>query len=71
MTGGCGSPAYTAAKHAALGLARRGAIELAGTQIRVNCVGPGVTRTALWQNSRDIGASKNGISATPATGDVH
>jgi NAD(P)-dependent dehydrogenase (short-subunit alcohol dehydrogenase family) len=34
-------PAYTASKHAVLGLTRAWAVEFAGKSIRVNCVAPG------------------------------
>ncbi|OGE54877.1 hypothetical protein PENARI_c005G02786 [Penicillium arizonense] len=40
-------PAYTASKHAVLGLTRSWAIEFAGQGIRVNCVAPGGTDTAM------------------------
>lgn len=39
--------AYTAAKHALIGLTRALAIELAGTQVTVNAVCPGFTNTPL------------------------
>ncbi|KAL3474454.1 dehydrogenase with different specificitie [Aspergillus californicus] len=40
-------PGYTASKHAVLGLTRAWAQDFAGNNIRVNCVGPGGTDTAM------------------------
>ncbi|KAK4048330.1 hypothetical protein OIV83_004852 [Microbotryomycetes sp. JL201] len=54
VSGGVASIAYTAAKHAAAGIAKRGAVELAKTQIRVNTLAPGLVATKLWQNSQDM-----------------
>ena len=42
-------PAYTASKHAVVGLTKEMGLELGETGIRVNAVGPGVTRTALTE----------------------
>jgi meso-butanediol dehydrogenase/(S,S)-butanediol dehydrogenase/diacetyl reductase len=42
-------PAYTASKHAVVGLTKEMGLELGTTGIRVNAVGPGVTRTALTE----------------------
>ncbi|KAF2688432.1 oxidoreductase [Lentithecium fluviatile CBS 122367] len=42
-----GNPAYTAAKHAILGLTRVAALDLAGDLIRVNAVLPGATDTPM------------------------
>jgi NAD(P)-dependent dehydrogenase (short-subunit alcohol dehydrogenase family) len=41
--------AYTASKHAVVGLTREMAMELADKGIRVNAVGPGVIRTAMTE----------------------
>lgn len=41
--------AYTASKHAVVGLTKEMALELGEKGIRVNAVGPGVTRTALTE----------------------
>ena len=41
--------AYTASKHAVVGLTKEMALELGTTGIRINAVGPGVTRTALTE----------------------
>jgi len=47
------SAAYTAAKHALLGLTRAAALEYAGEGIRVNAVGPAFIDTPLLQNLED------------------
>ena len=41
--------AYTASKHAVVGITKAMGMELAGRNIRVNAVGPGVTRTPLTE----------------------
>lgn len=47
MVGGLGPHAYTTAKHAVVGLTKSAASELAAYGIRVNCVAPGNTVTAM------------------------
>jgi NAD(P)-dependent dehydrogenase (short-subunit alcohol dehydrogenase family) len=42
--------AYTASKHAVVGLTKEMALELAEKGVRVNAVGPGVTRTAMTES---------------------
>jgi len=49
LMGGLGPHAYAAAKHAVVGLTKEMGLELGTTGIRVNAVGPGVTRTALTE----------------------
>lgn len=44
-----GRPAYTASKHAVVGLTKEMAMELGEKGIRVTAVGPGVTRTPLTE----------------------
>ena len=41
--------AYTASKHAVVGLTKEMALEFGETGIRINAVGPGVTRTSLTE----------------------
>tara|TARA_R110001606_G_scaffold232277_1_gene379829 strand:- start:59051 stop:59869 length:819 start_codon:yes stop_codon:yes gene_type:complete len=52
LRGGLGPHAYTAAKHAVVGLTRSAGSELARHNIRVNAVAPGATATPLLQPSR-------------------
>ena len=40
-------PAYTASKHAVIGLTKTAAIECTGTQVRVNCVCPGLIESRM------------------------
>jgi NAD(P)-dependent dehydrogenase (short-subunit alcohol dehydrogenase family) len=42
--------AYVSSKHAVIGLTKEMALELAGKNIQVNAVAPGVTETAMTQN---------------------
>ncbi len=42
-------PAYVASKHAVVGLTKELGLEFATRKLRVNAVGPGVTRTALTE----------------------
>ncbi|MCL4115044.1 UNVERIFIED_CONTAM: hypothetical protein GTU68_008287 [Idotea baltica] len=46
-------PAYTASKHAVLGLTRSAAIDYALHNIRVNCVVPGAINTPMLHNAMD------------------
>jgi len=55
--------AYTAAKHAVLGLTRSLALEVAKSGVTVNCVCPGFTDTDLVAESVDLIIQKTGRSA--------
>jgi NAD(P)-dependent dehydrogenase (short-subunit alcohol dehydrogenase family) len=52
LVGEAGVSAYAASKAALVGLARSLAIELAGQGIRVNCIAPGIVRTAMSDRLR-------------------
>lgn len=61
VMGGLGSHAYTAAKHAVIGLTKSAASELCAYGIRVNCVAPGNTVTAM--TARAITGDPDGTDA--------
>ncbi len=44
------NPGYVASKHAVLGLARAAALEVAPSNVRVNCILPGLIETPLLHN---------------------
>lgn len=48
-----GQPAYTASKHAVLGLTRSAAIDYARHNVRVNCVVPGAINTPMLHNAME------------------
>jgi NAD(P)-dependent dehydrogenase (short-subunit alcohol dehydrogenase family) len=53
VTGASGKPAYTAAKHAVIGLTKAAAVQFGPERIRVNAICPSVTRTLMFE-AQDI-----------------
>lgn len=58
------SPAYTAAKHAVVGLTRSAALAYAGQGLRINAVGPGYIQTPLLGVLQDAARARV-TAATP------
>lgn len=59
------SPAYTASKHAVVGLSKNIAVEYAQKNIRCNAVGPGYIETALLKNNLDKSAMEAVAAKSP------
>lgn len=51
--GSSGAMAYSAAKHAVIGITRSAAVELGPRDIRVNAISPGIIRTPLMETGTD------------------
>ncbi len=66
LTGASYVAAYTASKHAVLGLVRAAAIEYGGKGITVNAVCPGYVDTDMTRRSLGRIAAKTGLSADQA-----
>lgn len=62
--GFAGLGAYTASKHAIIGLTRSAALDAAAWGIRVNCLCPGTTRTPMME--RQMKTRPDGLKATLA-----
>ncbi|XBI98756.1 hypothetical protein VPH35_018959 [Triticum aestivum] len=71
VLGGMGPHAYTASKHALVGLTKNAACELGEHGIRVNCVSPfGVATSMLvnaWRHGHHREAEEGGASAAPVS----
>ena len=59
-------PAYTASKHAVLGLVRSAALELGPRGIRVNAVGPGSVATEAYRSRLARRESEGGLAVAAA-----
>lgn len=56
FVGQAGTPAYTASKHAVLGLSRSIALDYAADGLRCNCICPGITDTPMLRYHLNIGS---------------
>ena len=64
-------PAYTASKHAVLGLTKAAALQYARAGLQINAVCPGAVRTAILQdNIAEIGAGESAVAANHPIGRV-
>jgi NAD(P)-dependent dehydrogenase (short-subunit alcohol dehydrogenase family) len=59
------APAYTAAKHAVVGLTKAAAMEYARAGIRINAVGPGWIETPLWTQQAEEAATRRLMALQP------
>ncbi|KAF2437017.1 ABA4 protein [Tothia fuscella] len=57
--------AYTASKHAVIGLSRTAAKEVGDREIRINCISPGVIDTPMHRASEETRAPENTIRDMP------
>lgn len=65
VTGFSGIPAYTASKHAVIGLTRAAAAEAGPAGVRVNAIAPGMTETAMVREF-EAGLSAEDLAAAKA-----
>ncbi len=73
VRGGLGPHAYTAAKHAVVGLTASAAVEFASRNVRVNCIAPGRTVSALTAqlitgDADDVAATTTYMASKSANG---
>jgi NAD(P)-dependent dehydrogenase (short-subunit alcohol dehydrogenase family) len=63
FVGQAATPAYTASKHAVLGLSRSIALDYAAAGLRCNCVCPGITDTPMLREHLDKTGDPDGVLA--------
>ena len=62
--GAAGASVYVASKHAVEGLTKSAALEVAGTDVRVNVVAPGTTDTGMLTRFTNTGENKAALVST-------
>lgn len=67
LTGFAGSAAYCAAKHAMVGMTRSIAVEIARSQVTINCICPGWVRTRMAEEAISRLAEQTGRGREDAT----